>query len=167
MRAAVRRPTRAQIMQTTSEQTYLGVGGRRRELEGRRVHEDGTVLAIEVIQEGREGLVQPAVSGDVAVAGGVGGHPQGHPALGGVADRALLTAHAVAAAAQASRADDQRQLQDQLLAAGDVNVDLEGAQAPSAHTAPPAARDSRTPAGLEVEPENGRWSRRFPASLSP
>lgn len=107
---------------------YLSVGGGRRVLEGRHIHKDGTVLAVEVIQERREGLVQPTVPSDVTVAGGFGGHPQRHPTLGGVADRALLTAHAVAAAAQTRRADNQRQLQDQLLAARNVNVNLPGSR---------------------------------------
>lgn len=91
---------------------YLSVGGRRRVLESRHVHEDGTVLAVKVIQEGREGLVEPAVPADVAVTGRFGGHPQRNPTLGGVADRTLLTAHAVAAAAEARGADNQRQLQN-------------------------------------------------------
>lgn len=95
------------------------------ELEARRVHEDGAVVALHVVQQGREGLVQANVLGDVAVAGGVGGHTQRHPALGGGADRAVVAAHAAAAAAEAGGADNQRQLQDQLLAAGDVHVDLE------------------------------------------
>lgn len=94
-------------------------------MEDRRAHEDGTVVAVEVVQEGREGLVQAAVAGHVTVARRLGGHPEGHPALGGGAGRTVLAAHAVAAAAQTGGPDDQRQLQDQLLTPGDVHVNLE------------------------------------------
>lgn len=112
--------------QTSWGETYLGVGRGRRVLEDRVVHEDGAVVAVKVVQQRCERLVQANVAADVAVAGRLRGHAQGHPALRGVADRALLAAHAVAAAAQASRADDQGQFQHQLLAPGDVDVDLWG-----------------------------------------
>lgn len=61
---------------------------------------------------------------DVTVAGG--GRGEGGPAAQGLG----LAAHAAGPAADAAerdRTDDQRQLQGQLLAAGDVQVDLGGA----------------------------------------
>lgn len=96
----------------------------------RRAHEDGAVVAVEVVQQRRERLVEAHVARDVAVAGRRRGHAQRDPAVGGVAHAAVLAdlaAHAVGAAAQAvvgHRADHQRELQDQLLAAGDVHIDL-------------------------------------------
>ena len=92
------------------------------------VHEDGAVVAVVVVQQGREGLVQAHVAPHVAVAGRRRGHAQRHPAVGSVAHRAVLAAHAVGATAEAvvrHGTDDQGQLQDQLLAAGNVHVDLD------------------------------------------
>lgn len=103
---------------------HLSVCWGRRELEGWDIHEDRAVITIKVVQEWREGLVQAAVTGDITVAGRLRRHPKGHPALGGIADRTLLAAHTVAAAAQTSSPNDQRQLQDQLFATRDVDVNL-------------------------------------------
>lgn len=73
------------------------------------------------MEQRRAGAVHSQVSVDVAVAGGGGG--EGGPAAHG----SSLAAHAAGSAADAAerdRTDDQRQLQDQLLAARDVQVDL-------------------------------------------
>ena len=115
-------------------ETYLIVCRRWWECEGWDIHEDGAVVAIKVVQERREGLVQATVTGDVAVAGRLRGHPQGHPALGGVANRTLLAAHAVATAAQTSSPDNQRQLQDELLTSRNVDVNLVGEHAHTINT---------------------------------
>lgn len=113
-------------MSIPQTKTYLIVCRRWWECEGWDIHEDGAVVAVEVVQERREGLVQAAVTGDVAIAGRLRGHPEGYPALGGVANRTLLAAHAVATAAQASSPNNQRQLQDKLLTSRNVNVNLAG-----------------------------------------
>lgn len=107
-----------------AKDAYLGVCRGRGVLEDWSVHEDGTLITVNIIQKGRERLVQAAVAADVTVAGRLGRHPEGHPALGCIADRTLLAAHTVAAAAQACSPDDQRKLQDQLLASGNVDVNL-------------------------------------------
>lgn len=109
---------------------YLGVRGGRGVLEDGRVHEDGAVVVVEVVEQRRERLLQAAVplaAHRAAVAGGLRGQAQRQPAEGRLAQRAhraILAAHAAAAAAQPRRADHQRQLQHQLLTAGDVDVDL-------------------------------------------
>lgn len=94
-----------------------------------RGHEDGAIvfITIKIVQQGREWLVQANVARHVAVAGGCGGHAQRHPAVGSVAHRAVLAAHAVGAAAKTAgvAADDQGQFQDQFVAARDVHIDLE------------------------------------------
>ncbi len=92
------------------------------------VHEDGTVSAIIVIQEWRERLVQAAVACNVTVAWRRGRrHPQGHPAIRCIADRTILAAHAVGAATKTivgNGPNDQGQLQNQLITARDVHVNL-------------------------------------------
>lgn len=85
---------------------YLSVRRKWWELEGRGVHKDGAPVTVKVVQERREGLFQAKVAADVRVAGRLGGQPEGHPALGSVADRPLLAAHTVAAAAQTGGTDD-------------------------------------------------------------
>lgn len=69
-----------------AKDTYLGVCRGRRVLEDWRVHENGTVITVNIIQKGRKWLVQAAVAADVTVAGRLGWHPEGHPALGCIAD---------------------------------------------------------------------------------
>lgn len=92
----------------------------------RRSHYEPTLLllvlgAIVVVEQRRAGAYHPEVAVDVAVAGWSRG--EGGPAGAGLATHAARPA---AHAAERDRSDDQRQLQSQLLAAGDVQVDLRG-----------------------------------------
>lgn len=111
-----------------SSYTDLGVGGGWRVRVHGRAHEQAVLLVdIVVVQQRREGAVDAAVTGDVVVAGGRR-RREGRPAAGGRAEGLGLAAHAVGPAAEAAEgdgADDQGELQDQLIAAGDVDVDLE------------------------------------------
>lgn len=106
-------------------ETHLCVRWKWREGELWTVHEDGTVPSIVIVQQRRERLVKADITRYIAVAWRTRGrHAQRHPAVGGCA---LLTAHAVAAAAEPTvghRANDQGELQDQLLTAWNVHVDL-------------------------------------------
>lgn len=104
--------------------SYLHICWRWWVLEGRCIHKDGAVIIVNVIQKWCERLVQAAVSGNITVAGGLRGHPKGQPALGGVANGTLLATHTIASADQSSCPNNQRELQNQLLAARDVDVNL-------------------------------------------
>lgn len=107
-----------------AKDTYLSVCRGRRVLEDWSVHENGTLITVNIVQKGRKWLVQAAVAADVTVAGRLRWHPEGHPALGCIADRTLLAAHTVTAAAQTSSPNNQRKLQNQLLTSGNVDVNL-------------------------------------------
>lgn len=108
--------------------THLRISREWRELELGCTHEDGTVSTIIVIQQRSERLVYAAVACNVAVAWWGGWwHSQGHPAIRCIADRTILTAHAVGPATKTivgHCSNDQGQLQNQLFAAWDVHVNL-------------------------------------------
>lgn len=104
---------------------YLSVGWGWTELELGCCHEQRAVAAIIVVQQRRGRALHAAVSGDVTVTWGCFGEAKRHPTV--VCAAALLAAHAIGAAAATTvgdSADYQRQLQDQLVRARDVNVDL-------------------------------------------
>lgn len=100
--------------------TYFAVYWCWWEWEGWCGHEDRAVVLINVIQQRCERLIK------VTVTGWSWWHSQGHPTQGGVANWSILTAHAAGATPEASCSNDQGQLEDQLLTAWNVDVDLEG-----------------------------------------
>lgn len=116
------------IGRTEPKPSHLTVCGGRGVLQLWCSHEEPTVLLlvlppVVVVEQGGAGAAHSQVSVDVAVARG--GRGEGGPAAQGSG----LAAHAAGSAADAAERDgpdDQRQLQDQLLAAGDVQVDLGG-----------------------------------------
>lgn len=132
-----------------SQDSHLAVGGGRGVVQLRCPHEEPPLLiviiqAIVVLEQGGAGAVHSQVSVDITVTGG--GCGEGGPAAQGAglatqgaglaaqgvglaAQGAGLAAHAAGPAADATKWDgtnDQRQLQGQLVAAGDVQVDLKG-----------------------------------------